>query len=149
MATNYVLSAAGTTNPILTLTVPTITGPLAIPTLQDVTISNSNDVFTWTQLNEASKMQVPTTANNSISTNIVVEEKTFFGDAVATAGSAAKLGLYGLSSAKTKCNFTITMGSKTLSGSGYVSGLAPTVSADSPVWVTPLTITVSGDYTVA
>lgn len=149
MSTNYVLSAAGTTNPILELTVTGITGPLSIPTLQDVTINNANDVFTWTQLNEAAKLQVPTTANNSISTNLVVEELTYFGDAAATAGSAAKLGLHGLSAAKTKVNFTINLGSKDISGVGYVTGLAPKVSADSPVWITPFTLTVSGDYTVA
>ena len=38
---------------------------------------------------------------------------------------------------------------KTISGEGYVTGLAPTVSADSPVWVSPFTLTVTGDYTVA
>jgi len=35
-----------------------------------------------------------------------------------------------------------------INGKGYITGLAPTVSADSPVWVTPITITVTGDYTV-
>jgi hypothetical protein len=149
MATNYVLSAAGTTNPTITLTVATITGPLVIPTLKDVTIDNANDVFTWTQLNEASKLQVPTTSNNKLSSNTVVEEKTFFGDSAATTGSAAKLGLYGLSSAKQKVGFTINLGTKTISGVGYVTGLAPAVSADSPVWVSPITIVVAGDYTIA
>lgn len=148
MSTNYILSAAGTSNPVVTLTVTGATGPLALPTLKDVTINNSNDVFSWTQLNEAAKLQVPTTSTNSISTNIVVEKLTFFGDSAATAGSAAKLGLYGLSHAKTQVGFTINLGDKSLSGIGYITGLAPAVSADSPVWVTPVTITVSGDYTV-
>jgi len=31
---------------------------------------------------------------------------------------------------------------------GYVTGLAPATSADSPVFVSPITITVTGDYTV-
>lgn len=149
MSTNYILSAAGTTNPSLTISVPTITGDLAVPTMKDVTINNSVDVFTWTQLNESSKMQVPTTSTNSISTNIIVEKLTFFGDSAATTGSAAKLGLYGLSKAKQQVHFSINLGDKTFTGTGYVTGLAPTVSADSPVWVTPITITVSGDYTVA
>jgi hypothetical protein len=148
MASDYILSAAGSTNPILTLST-SVTGDLAIPTLQDVTINNANDVFSWAQLNEAAKLQVPTTATNSISTNIVVEETSFFGNAAATSGSAAKLGLMGLSTAKTEVDFEINLGSKTISGIGYITGLAPAVSADSPVWVTPVTITVSGDYTVA
>lgn len=148
MTTSYVQSAAGSTNPTLTLT-SSVAGDLVVPTLQDVTINNANDVFTWSQLNESAKLQVVTTSTNSITTNIVVEEDTFFGDGVATSGSAARLGLIGLSTNKTEVTFEINMGSKTISGTGYVSGLAPTVSADSPVWVTPLTITVSGEYTVA
>jgi hypothetical protein len=149
MTTNYIQSAAGSTNPVLTLSVSGISGDLDVPTLQDVTINNANDVFTWSQLNESAKLQVATTSTNSISTNIVVEDSTFFGDGASTTGSAARLGLLGLSTAKTEIQFEITMGTKTISGVGYVSGLAPTVSADSPVWVTPLTITVSGEYSVA
>jgi len=148
MATEYILSAAGTTNPILELVVAGITGTLSLPTLQDVSISNANDTFTWTQLNEAAKLQVPTTATNSISTNLVVEYDSFFGDAAATTGSAAKLGLYGLSKAKTEVQFSINIGTKELSGVGYVTGLTPAVSADSPVWITPVQISVSGDFTV-
>jgi len=148
MATNYILSAAGSSNPVLTLATA-VTGDLAIPTLQDVTVNNSVDVFSWTQLNESAKLQVPTTATNSISANIVVENDTFFGATGATTGSAAKLGLFGLSNAKTEIDFEINLGTKVISGKGYVTGLAPAVSADSPVWVTPITITVSGSYTVA
>jgi hypothetical protein len=149
MATNYIQSAAGVNNPVLTLTVSGISGDLDIPTLQDVTINNANDTFSWAQLNESAKLQVATTSTNSISTNIVVEDLTFFGNAAATSGSAAKLGLIGLSKAKTKVNFEINLDDKVLSGVGYITGLAPTVSADSPVWVTPVTIAVSGEFTVA
>jgi len=147
MTTSYIQSAAGSTNPVLTLKSSTA-GNLVIPTLQDVTINNANDVFTWSQLNESAKLQVPTTATNSISTNIVVENLSFFGNSAATSGTAIKLGLLGLSTEKTEVTFWINIGSsKTVTGTGYVTGLAPTVSADSPVWVTPVTITVSGEYT--
>ncbi len=148
MATDYILSAAGSTNPILTLKVNGITGDLDIPSLQDVTINNGRDVFSWSQLNESAKLQVPTTSTNSISTTIVVEEKTFFGDALATTGSAAKLGIFGLQNAATKVDFEINLGAKVISGVGYITGLAPTVSADSPVWTTPVTVTVSGEFSV-
>jgi hypothetical protein len=64
--------------------------------------------------------------------------------------------LFGLSKNKIKVVFELYLGDtdsgaagKTISGSGYVTGLAPTVSADSPVWVSPVTITVTGDFTVA
>jgi hypothetical protein len=148
MTTSYIQSAAGTNNPVLTLSVTGAAGNLQVPTLQDVTINNANDVFTWSQLNESAKLQVATTATNSIATNIVVENLSFFGNAAAATGSAVKLGLLGLSKAKTETNFTINLGTAVISGVGYVTGLAPSVSADSPVWVTPLTLTVSGEYTV-
>ena len=122
---------------------------------QDITINNANDVFTWTQLDSGSKLQVATTATNSIAMNIVLDQDAFFGTTVA--GEVAKTkGLFGLSKDKSLVNFSIYLGDesdggqgKTISGSGYITGLAPTVSADSPVWVTPVTITVTGDFTVA
>jgi len=151
MATNYVAQAPGSASaPTVALTVTGIAGTLTVPTLQNITINNANDVFTWTQLNEGAKLQVATTATNSIATNMVVEELTFFGNASATASSAARLGLIGLSDAKTKVAFTISnFGSKSITGNCYITGLAPTISADQPVWVTPVTLTVSGAYTVA
>lgn len=134
--------------PVLNLKVGSDTLGLSVPMMQDITINNSNDVFTWTQLNETAKLQVATTATNSISGNLVVDQDVFFGK-TASGEAAQTKGLIGLSTEKTKVEFSITVGSKTLSGEGYVTGLAPTVSADSPVWTTPLTITVSGEYAIA
>lgn len=127
---------------------------LAIPALQDVTLNAANDVFTWTQLDSASKKQVATTATNSLSMNIVLDETSFFG--TGSGSTAAAKGIFGLSGEKTIIEFELGFGdnddgsaTKVISGKGYITGLAPTVSADSPVWVTPITITVTGDYTVA
>lgn len=129
---------------------------LTVPGLQDITINAANDVFTWTQLDSASKLQIATTATNSLGMNIVLDQTAFFGDALATAGEADYLGIWTLSSNKTKIDFEIYLGDtdggatgKTISGEGYITGLAPTVSADAPVWVSPITITVDGNYTVA
>ena len=120
-----------------------------LPALQDVTVNNSNDVFTWTQLDSGSKKNVATTATNSLDMNIVLDELTFFGNPAATALTAAKLGVFNLSKNKSYVDFDLFIGDGvTISGTGYITGLAPTVSADSPVWVTPITITVDGDYTV-
>lgn len=154
----YIYPAPGVANVqcSLTLVADTVAGNLVLPALQDVTVNNSNDVFTWTQLDSGSKLQVATTATNSLSMNLVLDKETFFGNASATTGSAPKLGVFGLSKDKTLVDFTLYMGDEsdgstgpTITGSGYVTGLAPTVSADSPVWVSPITITVTGDYTVA
>jgi hypothetical protein len=157
----YIYPAPGVANVEckLTLIVSGKAGNLVVPALQDVTIDNSNDVFTWTQLDEGSKKQIATTATNSLSLNIVLDQEVFFGSAISAnviAGSAANLGVFGLSAEKTLVDFEMFMGKtseggagKTIKGEGYITGLAPTVSADAPVWVTPVTITVDGDYTVA
>ena len=50
-----------------------------IPALQDVTVNAANDVFTWTQLDSASKLQIATTATNSLGMNLVLEQASFFG----------------------------------------------------------------------
>jgi hypothetical protein len=128
---------------------------LSVPAIQDVTVNNANDVFTWTQLDSGSKLQIATTSTNSLSMNIVLDQTAFFGSG-SPSTTAASQGLFGLSKNKIKVVFELYLGDtdsgaagKTISGSGYVTGLAPTVSADSPVWVSPVTITVTGDFTVA
>jgi hypothetical protein len=130
-------------------------GALSIPALQDMTINAANDVFTWSQLDSTAKKQVATTSTNSISMNVVVDTATFFGTTVGAAisGTIAEQGLFGCSRNKTLINFIIRVENSTvdtfIKGVGYITGLAPTVTADSPVWVSPVTITVSGEYTVA
>lgn len=132
------------------------TPELTVPALQDVTVNAANDVFTWTQLDQGSKLQIATTSTNSLSMNIVLDQTAFFGDTGETSGEADYKGIFGLSTDKDLLDFELYLGDtdqgapgKTISGQGYVTGLAPTVSADSPVWVSPITITVTGDYTVS
>lgn len=157
---SYIYPAPGVTGVEATLSITDATDAytantaMVVPALQDITVNAANDVFTWTQLDSASKLQIPTTATNSLSGNCVVEEETFFGDG--TTDGVQELGLFGLSKAKRKINFSLYLGDnddgtegKTISGTGYITGLSPTVSADAPVWVTPFTLTVTGDYTVA
>ena len=145
----YINPAPGVSGFVSLILKSSVAGNLTVPALQDMTINNSNDVFTWTQLDTASKLQIPTTATNSISTNIVVDPTSFFGNSAATSGSADRLGVFNLSKNKTAVTFYVNFGGNTVTGTAYVTGLAPTVSADSPVWVTPMTLTVTGDYTVA
>lgn len=156
----YIYPAPGVSTVEATLTVSIASNEsdtgYVIPALQDVTVNAANDVFTWTQLDTASKLQIATTSTNSLSMNIVLDQDAFFGDSEATAGTAAKKGVFGLSTDKDLVDFTLFLGKtsdggtgKSISGQGYVTGLAPTVSADAPVWVSPITLTVTGDYTIA
>lgn len=131
-----------------------ITGNITVPALQDITVNASNDVFTWTQLDETAKLQIATTSTNSLAMNLVLDQDTFFG--TGAANTVAGLGIFGLSTNKTKVEFDLYLGDesdgtagKYISGNAYVTGLAPTVSADSPVWVSPITLTVDGEYTVS
>lgn len=130
-------------------------GAVSVPALQDITINNANDVFTWSQLDSTAKKQVATTSTNSVSMNLVVDPVTFFGSNVTAgqSGTTAEQGIMGLSRNKTLTTFSLKVQESTtdyfIKGQGYVTGLAPTISADSPVWVTPVTITVTGDYTVS
>lgn len=149
-----VSAAQATLNIAVAAAAASDTSGIDIPALQNITINNANDVFTWTQLDVGSKKQIATTATNSLAMNLVVDQTIFFGDGVGST-TAADLGVFGLSKNKTKINFELYLGDtdaggagKTISGSGYITGLAPTVSADSPVWVSPVTITVDGDYSV-
>ena len=160
---DYIYPAPGTTAAALTLKIhhtskasgsdPT---GLSIPSLQDVTVNAANDVFSWTQLDAAAKKQIATTSSNSLSMNLVVSQDSFFGTGTAATTTAAGAGVIGLSTQKAIVEFDLFMGEesdggagKTLNGTGYITGLAPTVSADSPVWVSPITITMDSDYTIS
>ena len=156
----YIYPAPGVTGVEATLTISLANevgdSGFAVPALQDITVNAANDVFTWTQLDETAKLQIATTSTNSLSMNLVLDQTAFFGDSAALANTAAVKGIFGLSVDKDLVAFDLYLGDtsdgntgKTISGVGYVTGLAPTVSADSPVWVSPITITVTGEYTVA
>jgi hypothetical protein len=163
----YISPGPGSANAILltldvasTETDITQSSALTVSGLQDITINAANDVFTWSQLDSTAKKQVATTSTNSISMNLVVDDAVFFGTLITAAATNTILeqGILGCSRNKTQINFILkfvesTSGQATadrfIKGVGYITGLAPTLSADAPVWVTPITITVSGEYTVA
>ena len=155
MAYIYPAPGVASAETVLTITVASNgsdTG-MVVPALQDITVNAANDVFTWTQLDETAKLQIATTSTNSISMNIVLDQTSFFGSGANSL--AAGKGIFGLSVDKSLVVFDLYLGDtdsggagKTISGSGYITGLAPTVSADAPVWVSPITITVTGEYTV-
>lgn len=137
---------------VITLTVSGKTGPLAISSLQDVSMPMAKDVFTWTQMDKSGKRQIPTTSSNSLTTNIVLDKDGWEGvvaDAGNVAGSASVLGLFGLTTGGVKVGIAWNIGATSYSAEGYVTGVTPAVSTDSPVWVTPITLTIDGDITMA
>ena len=151
----FIHSAPGVTGEECTVKISNKAGSdtfLEIPALQDVTINNANDVFTWSQLDATAKQQVATTSTNSISMNIVLDPTTWFGaGSYAADGTIANNGILNTSIYKDQIKFQIDLGgatAKSIEGEGYITGLAPTSSADSPVWISPITVTVTGEYTL-
>jgi hypothetical protein len=146
---SYINVSSPTSRAILqlsTASISTTSSGYVVPALQDITVSNQNGLFQWTQLDSTSQLAVTTPATNQVSGNIVVDSGTFF---AATNGVD---GIFDLSNNKTYVYFRVyfngkTTGSKFLSGAGYLTNLAPKVSPTAPVWVTPIQIAVDGDLT--
>jgi hypothetical protein len=128
---------------------------VSVPALQNMTVNNTTDVFSWSQLDNASKLQVPTTATNSVAMNIVLDHASFFGSNGNISGATIPLkGIMGVSKSKELVEFSIRASAASgnavfIQGSGYVTNLAPAVTAEQPVFVSPMTLAVTGDYTVA
>jgi hypothetical protein len=124
---------------------------IVVPGMQNITLNNGNGVFRWKQLDSTSEYAIAIAATNQVSMNIVLDGTSFFGDGSGDTTAIDK-GLFKMSNDKTLVNFRLYWsgtgsGDKYVSGQGYFTGLAPTVSADQPVWVSPLTIDVVGDFT--
>jgi hypothetical protein len=122
---------------------------LTVPYIQDITVNNSTGVFRWKTLDNTAESAVTTPATNQLSLNLVVDTDAFFGSS--NADLVVNDGIYGCSTNKRRVYFRVHFdgtdtGSKYISGSGFISGLAPTTNMDAPVWVTPVTIEVDGDY---
>jgi hypothetical protein len=119
---------------------------MTLPALQDITVNAQPGTFEWQQLDSLSSNVVTTPSTNSLSLNAVLDPTTFF------TGEGSTSGIFDITNAKTKVYFRMywqgsTSGDRYIEGEGYLSGLSPTVSATAPVWVSPLEILVSGDYT--
>jgi len=142
------------TQPVIVLSTATAGGNLTIPFIQDITITNSTGVYAYTTFSDVDTRKLSTPADNEISTNIVIDDVAYFGNASATANTAAFLGISSISVNKVPVTFEIYWAGQTVgttdrvtTGSGFITNLAPTTSPEAPVWVTPLTIAVDGTMT--
>jgi hypothetical protein len=96
--------------------------------------------------------KITTPADNEISTNLVIDPTVYFG--TGGANNAAEYGVSRLSQNKVEVQFKLVWNNSDANanvansyfttGVGYISSLAPTVSPEAPVWVTPMTIAVDG-----
>ena len=126
---------------------------MSVTCLQDVTITNSTGVYSYTDFCSTDMNKLTTPADNEISTNVVIDGVVWFGDSAATAGTAAQIGVASLSVNKVPVSFKVYLngtssGAFYYEGKGFIASLAPTVNPEAPVWVSPLTIAVDGTFTV-
>lgn len=126
--------------------------PLGVICLQDITITNSTGVYSYTDFCNTDMQKLPTPADNEISTNIVIDDEVWFGNSSAGNTTAAYFGLSNLSINKTPLSFRIywngtATGAYYTEGTGFITSLAPTVNPEAPVWVSPVTIAVDGSMT--
>jgi hypothetical protein len=124
---------------------------ITVPFMQDITVNNSTGTFRFKTLASGSESVVTTPATNQLSLNAIVDDTVFFGNA-SGAGGVVVNGVLGTSKNKTKIGFRayfdgIDTGSRYMEGVGFISGLAPTVNPDSPLWITPVSVEVDGDFT--
>ena len=126
---------------------------LSVVCLQDITITNSTGIYSWTDFCSIDTNKITTPADNEITTNVVLDPINWFGNASAGNTTAAYNGVSGLSINKIPVSFQIVMNGDAntsnafyYEGTGYISALAPTVSPEAPVWVSPLTIAVDGAF---
>ena len=118
---------------------------LTVPALQDITVNATPGTFEWQQLDQLSSYIVTTPSTNSLSTNMVLDDTAFF------TGAGSTSGIFDITNDKTLVYFRMywqgsSATDRYIEGEGYLSSLAPTVSASAPVWVAPIDILVVGNY---
>jgi hypothetical protein len=125
---------------------------LSVTCLQDITVTNSTGIYSYTDFCSGDMNKITTPADNEVSTNMVLDGLVYFGNASATANTAPFYGVAGLSENKVNISWKLFLngnanGSFYYTGTGYVSSLAPTVAPENPVWISPMSIAVDGEIT--
>ena len=125
---------------------------LAVTCLQDITVTNSTGIYSYTDFCSPDMNKVTTPADNEISTNMVLDGTVYFGNAGSTANTAPFYGVAGLSENKVNISWKLYLngnanGAYYYTGTGYISSLAPTVAPENPVWISPMSIAVDGAIT--
>ena len=133
-----------------------IANTLSVTCLQDVTITNSTGIYSYIDFCSGDMQKLTTPADNEISVNMVIDGTVYFGTDQVSPATAEEYGVAGLSNNKVQVQWKLVMngGNSTANayyyaGQGYISSLAPTVSPDAPVWVTPMTLAVNGSMVAA
>jgi len=73
---------------------------LSVTCLQDITVTNSTGIYSYTDFCSGDMNKITTPADNEVSTNMVLDGTVYFGNAAATANTAPYWGVAGLSENK-------------------------------------------------
>jgi len=125
---------------------------LSVTCLQDITVTSSTGIYSYTDFCSIDTNKITTPADNEISTNLVIDPTVYFG--TGASNTAVGYGVSSMSQNKVEVQFKLVWNNSDANGNvansyfttgvGYISSLAPTVSPEAPVWVTPMTIAVDG-----
>lgn len=121
------------------------TSVMVVPALQDISVSAAAGSFRWQQLDSLSELVVTTPSTNAISGTIVLDPTTFF------TGQGNTTGIFNIVNEKRDVYFRMywagnSTNDRYVQGKGYITALAPTTNPGAPVWTSPFTIEVTGDY---
>ena len=128
---------------------------MAVPALTEITVNATPGLYRWKQLDELSEYVITTASTNSLGMSLVLDPTTFFGtDPNSGAEDIISAGIFQTTNQKHLVCFRLYWAGNTpdaddayyIEGVGYLAGLAPTTNPDAPVWVSPITIEVAGDY---
>lgn len=125
---------------------------LKVSTIQDITINAASSLFEWTQADSSAVLVTTTPTRNSVAMNVALTQELF------NTGKGSTGSLFDLASEQTPIfwraylqgdgtGLTVAGTYEYVEGCAYVSGFAAANSPTAPVWVTPLTLEVVGEYT--
>ena len=131
-------------------------GCMLVPALTEITVNATPGLYRWKQLDELSEYVITTASTNSLGMSLVLDPETFFGTAPNTPNleDIKSAGIFQTTNQKHLVCFRLYWAGNSpeaddayyIEGVGYLAGLAPTTNPDAPVWVSPITIEVAGDY---
>ena len=113
--------------------------------MQEITVNATPGIFRWKQLDSLSEQAITTASTNNIELTVVLDDTIFFSN------TGSSYGILDSVNNKAKTAFRLywageSSGDKYIEGIAYLSALAPTVTPDSPVWTSPLTLEIVGDF---
>jgi len=100
---NQAILTLGNTAP---LAVPGAAGSLAVPLVQDLTLTTSPGTVRYSTLDSTASSAFTTVVENEISFNMLLDDDVFFGLANAT-NEVANVGLWSTSNSKTEIFFSV------------------------------------------